>query len=137
MGPVGFRKPAFAAAPIASRRYARATFAHAHSRAEKVTGGFAAVAILALVIAGLVYTVYSVPSAEPARTAASDRFPQTRTARIVVPTNDGRCKEYAFYNDSGLIGMDRVAACDHDQARAPKAGPGVGFESFKQAFGKK
>jgi hypothetical protein len=135
--PAVLRKPVFSVRPIARRRYARADLSHRHSRLERIAGSMVGAIMFALVIAGLIYTVRMMPSAMPARDAAADRFAQHRMARIVIPTDDGRCREYAFSNDSGFIGRERVAACDDDRVRAPKAGSTVGFESFKQAFGRK
>jgi hypothetical protein len=130
------KKPAYVA-PIAGRRYARAHFSRGHSHTESYVGGLVGLTILALVLAGLVYTVTSAPPAAPSRDIAADSFAKTRAARVVIPTDDGRCREYAFHNDNGSIGMDRVVSCDDDLPRVPRMTSGSGFESFKHAFGGK
>jgi hypothetical protein len=130
-------KPAFTARPIAARRYSRAGFNHRHSVTEKITGGLAGALLITLVIIGLIYAVRLVPS-PPAFVPddAAVRFADTRAGRIVIPTDDGRCREYAFYNTTGWVGPERVLTCDEDLPRAPRTS-GAGFESFKQAFGGK
>ena len=118
---------------------------HAHSRGEKIAGVLAGVVILGLVVVGLRYTVFTGPMTGPTsngggsieREVAVDPFVQARMARVVVPTDDGRCREYPFYNDNGGFGPDRVILCDGDVPRASRIGPSAGFTSFKQAFGKK
>lgn len=143
--PVPYRRAALPAVAALRRVDGRADIArHAHSRGEKIAGVLAGITIMALVVAGFRYTVF-MPSATLSsggsgtlgRESAPDPFAQERIGRIVVPTNDGRCREYPFYNENGGFGADRVVICDDDQPRVLRVGPSAGFSSFKQAFGKK
>src|SRR3954467_5613426 len=102
------RKSLIPAPPKGGLRYRRASFSHRHSHGESLAGGLAAALVITLVIVGLIYAV-AVGREAPAELGSGvTGFPQHRTARIVVPNDDGRCREHAFYNDNGLMGPDRL-----------------------------
>jgi hypothetical protein len=133
------RKSLIPAAPRAGARYRRAGVYRQESHAEGSGNGFAGAILITLVIVALIFFVAVRRDAPTEPPIGVTGFAQHRAARIVIPTDDGRqCREHAFYNDSGLMGPERVIFCDDKGTRAlPGSSGGSGFNSFKQAFGRK
>jgi len=110
----------------------------ARSRKERLAVGTAVGVVAMLVAAGAIYTLMGLSPSSPARIApAADRFSQTRAARIVVPADDGLCREYTFNNENGAFGEYRLVPCADNSAPSVGAPNEAGFEAFKQAFGKR
>src|SRR4051794_8348536 len=109
------RKSLITVASKGSRRYARAGLYRDHSGGKRAGGGLAGALVITLVIVGLIYAVALGREATPTSEIGVNGFAQHRIARIVIPTDDGHCRERAFYNDDGLIGPDRVVVCDWDR----------------------
>jgi len=111
---------------------------HTRSRKERLAIGTAVGVVAMLVATGAIYTLMGLSPSSPARIApAADHFSQTRAARIVVPTDDGLCREYTFNNENGVFGEYRLVPCADTSAPSVGAPNEAGFEAFKQAFGKR
>ncbi len=108
------------------------------SRKEKFAIGTAVSAVAALVVAGVVYTMTLPSTPPPPATGSEPGTVAARRARILVPTDNGRCREYTFNNENGAFGLAREVSCDESEAVAGgAAATSGGFEAFKQAFGKR
>ena len=132
------RKSLIPATPRGGPRFRRAGVYRQESHSEVSGNGVTGAILITLVIVGLIFAIAARRDA-PTEPIGVTGFAQHRAARIVIPTEDGRqCREHAFYNDSGLMGPERVIVCDENLPRGARASSGGGsFDSFKQAFGRK
>jgi hypothetical protein len=134
------RKSLIPATPRGGPRFRRAGVYRQESHSEGSGNGFTGAILITLVIVGLIFAIAARRDAPTEPPIGVTGFAQHRAARIVIPTDDGyQCREHAFYNDSGLMGPERVVVCDENLPRGARAASSGGgsFDSFKQAFGRK
>jgi hypothetical protein len=114
------------------------SFVHPRTRTEIKLAAAVAVALTALVVGGLLYSgVYLDLQSSPEGKGANLVLATRPIGRILVPTDGPFCREHTFDNGTGRIGGYRLVRCDEPPTADSKPAFASGFNSFKDAFGKR
>lgn len=124
---VPFKAPAAAVIAV-PRKLTRAALVRPHSHSERIAVIAGAALAVALLLAGAAYTMRG-DTPPPIVTPANHPFLTARVARIVIPGDDGVCREHGFDNERGVFGEARVVVCPDDRSQPTRGSSD--FSSFK------